>query len=140
MCLAPLAHVRRLFYNILMNVKCLFPCVCLAVCLAGCFSVETAIVKPSNAEHVVMNNYGWKFFDWIPLACGDASEGASGCTFFRDDVTCEKIQARFMSYANGREIDCPMYDVNDSMFIYIFGVPIPYLITYKEITLSGTMK
>ena len=108
--------------------------------LTGCFTVDTAKVQGQN-EHVVMNNYGWKFFNWIPLICGNASENASmGSALFRDDVTMEKIQARFAKHANGREIDCMVYDVNDTPFIYVFGIPIPYLITYKEITLSGTMK
>jgi len=124
-----------------MNVKCLIASIGATLCLTGCFTVEKATVKPTNAEHVVMNNFGWKFFDWIPLFCGNASEdGATGCAFFRDDVTVEKVQARFMSYANGREIECPMYDINDSKFIYVLAIPVPYLITYKEITLSGTLK
>lgn len=111
------------------------------LCLGGCFSVDTAQVAPGGGEHVVMNNFGWKFFDWIPLVCGNASEKASaGCVFFRDDVTLDKTQARFQKYANGRTVECPMYDVNDTKFISVFGIPIPYLITYKEITLSGTMK
>ena len=111
------------------------------LCLAGCFTVDTARVKPGDGEHVVMNNYGWKFFDWIPLCCGNASEKASvGFALFRDDVTHEKIQARFETYANGRTVECPVYDVNDTKFISLFGIPIPYLITYKEITLSGTVK
>jgi len=124
-----------------MNFKGFIACACATLCLAGCFSVETARVRPSNAEHVVMNNFGWKLFDWIPLFCGDASEdGALGCVFFRDDVTFEKIQARFAKYANGREIVCPVWTPVDYQVITVFGIPIPYVITYKEYTLSGTIR
>ncbi|MBO7721402.1 MAG: hypothetical protein J6T01_03255 [Kiritimatiellae bacterium] len=111
-----------------------------ALWLSGCFSVDTAPVM-GGGEHVVMNNYGWKFFNWIPLVCGNVSENASfGTAIFRDDVTVEKIQKRFTGYAKGRMIECPVYDVNDTVFMTIFGIPIPYIITYREITLSGTLK
>lgn len=124
-----------------MNARLLFACASVTLCLTGCFSVETTTVKPSNAEHVVMNNYGWKFFDWLPLWCGNASEDAStSFVLFRDDVTVEKIQARFMKYANGREIECPMYDIIEEKGLSIFGIPLPYLYTYREISLSGTLK
>jgi len=111
------------------------------LCLAGCFTVDTAKIKSTGAEHVVMNNYGWKLFDWIPLFSGNADADATcGVAFFRDDVTMEKVQSRFAAYANGRSVDCPMYDMNDTVFMSILGLPIPYLFTYKEITLSGTVK
>jgi len=124
-----------------MSAKCLFAAIGSALCLVGCFSVESAKLKPSNAEHVVMNNYGWKLFDWIPLVCGNAAEDATmGCALFRDDVTFEKIQTRFAKYANGREIACPAWTPLDYNVITVFGIPIPYVVTYKEYTLSGTLK
>jgi len=136
-----LARARELFYNTPMNVKCLISCIGVTLCLTGCFSVETATVKPTNAEHVVMNNYGWKFFDWFPLWCGNASEDAlTSFALFRDDVTVDKVQARFAKYANGREIECPVYDITEERALWIFGIPLPYLYTYREITLSGTIR
>lgn len=108
--------------------------------LCGCFTVETAPMR-QGGEHVVMSNQGWKLFDWIPLFCGNADEGATcGIALFRDDVTMEKVQGRFARYAAGRSIDCPVYNFSNQAFIDIFGIPIPYLITYRQITLSGTMK
>lgn len=108
--------------------------------LAGCFTVDTAPLA-RGGEHVVMNNYGWKLFDWIPLVCGNANEdGATGFALFRDDVTAEKVQSRFARYAGARTIESPVYDVNDTIFFNVFGFPIPYILTYKEITLSGTLK
>lgn len=110
-------------------------------CLTGCFTVDSSPIK-GGGEHVVMRNYGWKFFDWIPLLCGSTSEKGAGVAFFRDDVTYEKIQARFVKYANGRTIESPVFDENDEKFISMLGVPIviPYLFTYQEITLSGTLR
>ena len=133
-------------YPIIRHMKTKCPFVAIGIlgatlCLTGCFTVDSATFKKDGAEHVVMNNYGWKLFDWIPLVCGNASEDASfGIAFFRDDVTMEKVQTRFAKYADGRQIECPAYDVNDSVIMYILGLPIPYLFTYNEITLSGTMK
>lgn len=110
------------------------------MCLTGCFSLETASA-PSGGEHVVINNYGWKFFDWIPLVSGNASEDAAcGTAFFRDDVTPEKLQARLVKVAAGRTVECPVFDVNDSPIWNVFGFPIPYVVTYHELTLSGTLK
>lgn len=124
-----------------MNVKNLLATLGVALCLSGCFSVDTATVKSTGAEHVVMNNYGWKLFDWIPLFSGNADPDATmGCAFFRDDVTMEKMQKRFMAHAEGRRVECPVYDVNDTVIFSLLGLPIPYVITYKELTLSGTMK
>ena len=115
------------------------------LCLAGCLSVDTATIQSTGAEHVVMNNYGWKLFDWIPLFSGnpadDVAQGYSlGCKFFSDTVTMEEMQARFARYAEGRKIECPVYDVNDSIIFTIMGFPIPYVLTYKELTISGTLK
>jgi len=138
---ATLARARGLFYNTDMNLKCLIFYVGATLCLTGCFSIETATVKPSQAEHVVINNWGWKLFDWIPLCSGNVSEGAFCETaFFRDDVTFEKLQARFEKYANGREIECPVWTPIDYQIFTIYGIPIPYIFTYKEYTLSGTLK
>ena len=111
------------------------------MCLTGCFTVDTAPLKWSGEEHVVMRNYGWSFFNWIPLVCGNADETATmGMALFRDDVTLEKVQARYMRYANGRTVETPVYLNKDSNIIEVFGIPIPYVLCYKEINLSGTIK
>jgi len=124
-----------------MNLKRLIPYVGVTLCLTGCFSIETATVQSTNAEHVVVNNWGWKLFDWIPLVSGNATEDAFMETaFFRDDVTFEKLQTRLEKYANGREIDCPVFTPIDYQVFVIYGIPIPYILTYKEYTLSGTLK
>lgn len=114
---------------------------CVSLCLTGCFTTDSAKSKVDGCEYAFVNNYGWKFFDWIPLVCGNATPDATfKMAFFRDDVTVEKLQASFVRHANGRLIEDPVFDVNDLPYITVFGIPIPYLITYKEITLSGTIK
>lgn len=110
--------------------------------LTGCFTVDT-VTLGNGCEHVVMRNCGWKLLDWVPLFCGNADEKSSCATaFFRDDVTMEKVQRRFADYAGARTIECPVYHVKDSIFTSVLGLPItiPYLFTYREIALSGTLK
>lgn len=111
------------------------------LCLTGCLNVDTAQCKLGGGEHVMVSNRGWKLFNWIPLWCGNAADNATcGTVFFRDDVTMEKIQHRFVAYAKGREIVDPTWNITDELFITVISVPIPYIITYKEMTISGTMK
>ncbi len=50
---------------------------CATLCLTGCFTVDTAPSKYTGGEHVMMNNYGWKLFNWIPLFCGNADKDGS---------------------------------------------------------------
>ena len=69
----------------------------LAAALAGCFSLETARINTNGREHVLASNYGWYLFHCIPLACGNASKDPwFPWVLFRDDVTLDKIQSRFM--------------------------------------------
>lgn len=111
------------------------------MCLTGCFTIDTAPLSSTGEEHVMMSNWGCRLFGCLPLFSGNASEDAlTQVAFFRDDVTMEKVQARFTAYANGREIVCPVYHNFDKNIFTLFGIPIPYVLCYKEITLSGTLK
>ena len=66
--------------------------------------------------------------------------------FFRNDVTMDKIQHRFMKYANfyGKKSRDMAYYTQESVLFEIpatdFPIPLPYLLTYKEIQLSGVLK
>lgn len=115
--------------------------------LAGCFSIENSCLKTTLDQQVVVSNYGWYLFEFIPLACGNANENASlPWAFFRNDVTMDKIQARFFSYVDKKDgfetIDLS-YRVNESVLFEIPGsnipIPLPYIFTYKEIQLSGVL-
>ncbi len=114
---------------------------CAATCLAGCLSIDTAETKSGGGEHVLARNYGWTLFNCIPIVCGNASADATmGCVMFRDDVTMERLQAKLAEYAAGREMVCPVYHNADTVFITIFGIPIPYIICYNEVSMSATLK
>jgi len=114
----------------------------------GCFSVESARIESSGEEHLFVSNYGWYLFGCIPLVCGNASEDPFfPIVFFRDDVTMDKIQGRFMKSAKEMKHDKIYnlsYSNDDSILFEIpglnFPLPIPYVFTYREMQLSGVMK
>lgn len=127
------------------------------VMLSGCFSMEVATTRslkqsalsPDDAtprEHVVVSNYGWFLFNWIPLACGNATPGASfPWKFFSNQVTSELLHDRLMSYAAASEADVKdLVYFRDEKVIFNFpgtnfSIPIPYLLCYQEIQFSGVL-
>lgn len=114
----------------------------------GCFNMEHSRIGDTDAEHLYVSNYGWYLFGCIPIACGNASpDPFLPSVFFRDDVTMEKIQTRFMQCAE----DLHRHDMGDLAYTDAgtilfqipgseFPLPVPYLITYKKIMLSGVVK
>ena len=112
-----------------------------AMCLQGCMTVESARTPSGGGEHVLARNYGWQLFNCIPLFCGNASADATcGFVMFRNDVTMERVQAKLAEFAGDREIVCPVYHNADSVFITLFGFPIPYILCYNEVSVSATLK
>ena len=101
----------------------------------------------TGQEHVHVSNYGWYLFHCIPLACGNASTGAwTPWVIFRNDVTMDKVQDRLMRHAaerNKTPTDLSYHNY-DTVFISIpftgVPIPIPYLVCYREIQLSGVLK
>jgi len=115
-----------------------------ALGLGGCFSIERAYLLRTNEEHVLVSNYGWYLFHFIPVACGNASEDRwTPWVHFRDDVTMENVQRRFTMLADdpNESIRNPTYTTYESVMLEIPGLnlplPVPYLLTYREIQLSG---
>lgn len=124
--------------------------------LSGCFSIERGPLRHSGEDHILVGNYGWYLFHCIPVACGNASKDPLvPFVSFRDDVTLDKIQSRFMDEAGkyaaerGRELkDVDIHDLaystSESVMLTIPGfqvpLPIPYLLTYREVQLSGVIK
>ena len=121
----------------------------LAVAAAGCFSVDAAYSPAADSEQVLVSNNGWWLFNCIPLCCGNATpepERVGPWAFFRDDVTLDKVQHRFMEYAHARgaSVQDLVYNNYDNVLFSIpftnIPVPIPYLLCYREIQLSGVLK
>ena len=115
--------------------------------LGGCYTLEHRHIAATQEEHVVVSNYGWKLFGAIPLACGNASgESNSPFVFFHDEVTNEILQRRFMEYANskGKVPSDLMFIDHNTIFISIPGtsipIPIPWLVCYRDIQLTGVLK
>lgn len=114
----------------------------------GCFSLETSTTVHPEEEHVLVSNYGWYLFGFIPIVCGNA-DGESSFPFalFRNDVTMDKIQRAFMDYAEKQgktDVYELSYSNDDTVLFEIpgtqFPVPIPYIVTYREIILSGSIR
>ena len=128
-----------------------------ATLLAGCYSMDIATTDALQEsalsskdgrvlEHVVVSNYGWYLFNWIPLACGNATPGAFfPWKFFSGQVKSDLLHDRLMTHAAAQNAD-----VKDLAFIRTekvcfdlpgtdFPVPIPYILCYREIQFSGVL-
>lgn len=122
----------------------------LILSLVGCYSVETTTSAETGVKHVVVMNYGWHLFNTIPLMCGNTTSEANGRTgpwaFFRDDVTIENTQRLFMDHVATMdgELGDLDYWIRENMLYEVpalqIPLPIPYVLTYREIQLSGTIK
>ena len=117
-----------------------------ALLFAGCFSIETANVKSTGQEHILVSNYGWYLFDVVPILCGNASYDAFlPMMLFRNDVTMDKIQKRFFTYADehGKAASDLVYSNREQVLFEFPGsnisIPLPYLLTYREMQLSGVL-
>ena len=116
--------------------------------LSGCFTIENTKIAATGEHHVFVSNYGWYLFNCIPLVCGNAAPDACiPFVMFRNDVTMDKIQRRFMdrakSLSDGEIFDLS-YSNDDSVLFEVpgleFPLPVPYILTYHEIMLSGGVK
>jgi hypothetical protein len=118
-------------------------------CGSGCFSIDAVHSDLHNEkrEHVVVRNYGWILFNCIPLVCGNATENSfMPWAFFRNDITMDKVQGRFANYASRRgkkAYDLKYTDYDTVLFnlpMLQYPLPIPYLICYRELQLSGNLE
>lgn len=133
---------------------------CGTVALTGCFSLETAPLGgfdgaqgaslQSNygkaAEHVVVSNFGWYFFNRWPIVCGNARpDRKSAWVFFRDDVDEHLLQRRLMQYASERGCDATdVHLFNNAEVLMSIGVggvslPLPYVVSYRELQYSCSL-
>ena len=103
-----------------------------ALCLSGCMSTEVSTSETCGVRHIVVSDYGWKLFNCIPL--------------FRSDITMKRVQDELMSEASRRGAVATdlVYHNDDAVMFNIplvgFSIPVPYVVCYKEIQLSGVLK
>lgn len=120
-----------------------------SLALSGCFTIDTSRSTHTGEQHLVVSNYGWRLFYFIPLCCGNATpekDRLGPWAFFRNDVTLEKVQSRFFETAN--QLDGSATDLtycnNETVIFDIpftnIPFPIPYFICYREIQLSGVVR
>lgn len=110
----------------------LFLCLALAVGLGGCLTLDHATSKVTGVEHVVVSDYGWRLFNFFPL--------------FRPELTHERVQKVLLDYAaeRGKYAEGLIYhDYGTVMFevpALSFTIPVPYIICYQEVQISGVLK
>jgi len=83
----------------------------------------------------------------IPLATGNTTESPIvPFSIFRNNVTMDKLQKALFDEAKrkNRQVENLVWNNYDTMLFEIPGfsvtIPVPYLITYREMQLSGEMK
>lgn len=127
--------------------------------LSGCYSFETTPIGGGTAdgmrlhasagepvEHVVVANNGWFLFNCIPVACGNTSADATlPWSLFRNTVHEQVLHDRLTAYAAKRGCDLGELNVfNDEQVLLTlpgtsFPIPIPYVVTYRELQISGVL-
>lgn len=108
---------------------------------SGALCIRAAGGEP--AEHVVVANNGWYLFNAWPLACGNAHENSKFIwRFFSNDVNADILQNRLTRYAARKNCDVEELNVfnDEEVFLSIpgtsFPIPLPYIITFREMQLS----
>ena len=110
----------------------LISALCATLCLTGCMSTEVAKSEVCGTEHIFVSDFGWKLFNWIPI--------------FRSDITLERVQKELMAESNRRgkvatDLTIHTYDkVTFDIPLVVITIPIPYIICYHEIQVSGVLK
>lgn len=120
-----------------------------AVLFGGCCTVDVGKSGSAGSTHMLVGTCGWKLFNTIPLVCGSTvpeDERIGPVAFFRNDVTTEKVQKRFMIEArrHGSDVSDLTFRHFDTVLLYVplFGVPLPlpYILCYSKLQLSGVIR
>ncbi len=127
-----------------------FLAACALASLAGCFTIDSATSQTTGEEHVIVSNWGYFLFNTIPVFCGNTehpiNDTYGAAVFFRNDVTMDKVQDRFVKYTEkrGKAPENIVYHKYDSVLFDIpftqIPVPIPYFFCYREIQISGVIR
>ena len=110
----------------------IFLLACATASLSGCLSTEVTESETCGTRHIVVSDYGWKLFNWIPI--------------FRSDITMKRVQEELAAEAakRGAVATDLVYHNSDTVMFDVpligFSIPIPYIVCYKEIQLSGVLK
>ena len=95
-------------------------------------STEVSKSEVCGTEHIFVSDFGWKLFNWIPI--------------FRSDITLERVQKELMAESTRRgkvatDLTVHVYDtVTFDVPLIVITLPIPYIICYHEIQVSGVLK
>ena len=109
-----------------------FFCLGVTLCLTGCLSTEVTTSEVCGTEHILVSDYGWKLFNCIPL--------------FRSDITNDRVQKALMEETRkrGKTVSDLAFHNYDTVMMTIpllyIPIPIPYVICYHEVQLSGDLK
>ena len=109
-----------------------FFCLGVTLCLTGCLSTEVTTSEVCGTEHILVQDYGWKLFNCIPL--------------FRSDITADRVRSELEAEAKrrGKTAEDLTWHSYDTIFFYLpilyVPIPIPYVICYHEIQVSGVLK
>ena len=105
---------------------------CGTLCLTGCMTTEVSKSEVCGKEHIFVNDYGWKLFNWLPI--------------FRSDITLERVQKELMAESNRRgkvATDLTYHVIDRVSFdipLLVVTLPIPYVICYHSVQLSGVLQ
>ena len=99
-----------------------------------------------HVEHVVVSNYGWYLFNYVPLACGNTMPDAVlPWALFSDHVSSRLLHDKLMKYAASRRANVKelAFFRDEQVFFNVpgtkFTFPIPYLLCFREIQFSGIL-
>ena len=102
------------------------------MCLTGCLSTEVSKSETDGTEHIFVADYGWKLFNAFPL--------------FRSDITLERVQQAMNEEASRRgkvatDLTCHRFDnIMFDLPLLVITFPVPYILCYHEIQLSGVLQ
>ena len=95
-------------------------------------STEVSKSEVCGTEHIFVEDYGWKLLNWIPL--------------FLSDITLERVQKELLaeSARRGKIATDLIYHTNDRVSfdipLVVVTIPIPYILCYHEIQISGVLQ
>lgn len=128
-----------------------------ALLTGGCYSLQvasnealrnSAIEKGKNepVEHILISNYGWYLFNYIPIVCGNTvSTDTIPWVFFSNHVNPILLHDKMIAYASAKNANIRNLSIRrtEKVFFEFPGsqipVPIPFLISFQEVQVSGVL-